>query len=379
MEKILIVTKDIAEFNNYQSVADKLTNRYNIFIVAEGLSLERWQQKRWPISLFPSFIVGSPSLYEKSTLMRSDISPRNTINMLRPDLIMTGLASPINLGEEFGLAANEAGIPLGYIEDLWGVHTRSKAKPDFVCTVDAYGASLVEKYYNGKTKCFVTGAPSDDILLGVEAHPEVEAVVKKTPYTVLVAGQDHSTTPLLAGLLSFLEGRGNYTIIPRFHPKWLAVTEETVAAETDPVKKKTAEGIFSACNQWRSMLGAVKNGTVWWAPSHITTHQITKSVPYVVSIYSNVLREAGILGAVPVSWTSDIGREMMQKHMGGLERYPLVQYGAVIEVETPKDYLRCVPNPDTPEYRATRAIIKQQLRTDGKNTERVVQAIEQYL
>lgn len=378
MNKVLIVTKDLAEFNNYSRVADILVH---VFIVAEGLSLERWHQKRWPISLFQPFIVGLPheKLHEKSTLIRSDISPLNTIDMLRPDLIMTGLASPINLGEQFGIAANSRGIPLGYIEDLWGVHTRSTAKPDFICTLDAYGQSLIEKYYCGKTQSFATGAPADDVLLSVEPHHEVEAVVKKTPYTVLVAGQDHATTPLLAGLIPALEEIGNYTLIPRFHPKWLAVTEETIAKETDPEKKKIAEGIFAACNQWHAMLDSVKNGTVWWAPSHITTHQIMKSVPIVASIYSNALREAGILGAIPVSWTSNIGRDMMRKHLGGLEQYPLVQYGAVIEVETPEEFLYRVPRPGTSEYQATRDIINRRLQCDGKNTERVVQVIEQYL
>jgi hypothetical protein len=300
--------------------------------------------------------------------------------MMNPDLVLTGLASPINLGEAFGLAANKLGIPLGYVEDIWGVHTRSKAIPDFICSSDAYGVSLAQKHYKDfVVDSFATGAPADDALLRVTTHPEVEAIVQKTPYTVLVAGQDHSTTPLLAGLITALEEIGNYTIIPRFHPKWLAITKETVAKETDPEKKKTAEGIFDACNQWRTMLASVKNGTVWWAPLHITTHQIMKSVPYVASIYSNVLREAGILGAVPVSWTSDIGREMMRKHIGGLEQYPLVRYNAVIEIETPTDWLRRVPLIATAEYHTARATIARQLVTDGKNTERVVQAIVQHL
>lgn len=345
--------------------------------------MERWHKKEWGSEGIIPFLAASPAYFggthEPGTLMRRDIDALRISEAMRPDLIMTELASPINLGESFGLAANTLGIPLGYIEDLWGVHTRSKAKPTFVCTPDEYGISLINKYYGDGVAVFATGAPADDALLGVTPHPDVETVVKKTPYTILVAGQDHSTTPLLAGLLPALEEIGNYTIIPRFHPKWLAVTEATIAAEADPEKKRTAEGILAACNQWREMLGAVKNGTVWWAPKEITTHQIMKSVPYVVSIYSNVLREAGILGAVPVSWTSDVGRDMMRKHMGGLEQYPLVRFGAVLEVETSEQWLRKVPHPKTPEYRATRAVINLAVKPDGKNTERVVEVIERYL
>lgn len=376
------MTKDIAEFNNYHRVADGLSkNGLRVGIIPEGLSAERWYKKGAERRTSHQLLWQPPAeeMLEQNTLMRHDLVPGLLLSFIEPDIVLTGLASPINLGEKFGLAANALGIPLGYIEDLWGVHTRSTAIPNFVCTLDAYGQSLVEKYYGGKVRSFATGAPADDALLSVEPHPEVEMVVKKTPYTVLVAGQDHSTTPLLAGLIPALEEIGNYTIIPRFHPKWLAVSEETIARETDSEKKKTAERIFAACNQWRAMLDSVKNGAVWWAPSHITTHQIMKSVPYTVSIYSNVLREAGILGSIPVSWTSDIGRDMMRKHLGGLEQYPLVQYDAVFEIETPKEFLDHIPLPETPWYRATRGIISQKLRCDGKNTERVVQVIERYL
>lgn len=243
MKKVLIVTKDIAEFNNYQGITRELTMKgRGVIIIPEGLSATRWHERaqEWRTDGSMRIIWGLPpeELREKNTLMRHDIIPQVALALLRPDIVMTGLASPINLGEKFGLAANALDIPLGFVEDLWGVHTRSTAKPNFVCTLDAYGQSLIEKYYGGTVQSFVTGAPADDALLSVEPHPEVEAVVKKTPYTVLIAGQDHATTPLLAGLISALEEIGNYTIIPRFHPKWLAVTEETIARESDPEKKK---------------------------------------------------------------------------------------------------------------------------------------------
>lgn len=380
MAKILMVTKDIAEFNNFHPIADKLSTReHRVAVIPEGLSMQKWNEKKSLPNGFAPFIWGEPAevMRDANTLMRHDIPPETILRLIEPDLVITGLASPINLGEQFGRAANALDIPLGYIEDTWGVHTRSKAKPTFVCTVDEYGASLARNHYENDFggKCvaiFITGAPADDALLNVKPHPEVEAVVQKTPYAVLVAGQDHATTPMLQGLIHALEAIGNYTLIPRFHPKWLAVTQKTIAKETDPEKKRAAEGIFAACNQWREMLATVKNGKVWWAPAEITTHQIMKSVPYVVSIYSNVLREAGILGALPVSWTSDIGRDMMRQHMGGLKQYPLVESGLVMEVETPTDWWRRVPQS------VDRVHISKLFNADGKNTERVVKVMERY-
>lgn len=184
---------------------------------------------------------------------------------------------------------------------------------------------------------------------------------------VVALGQDESTTPMLEGLVEALERAGNYILIPRFHPKWM----------TDPSKAEH-------CQRWHSILDRAKNGTVIWLNSE-NTQEVMSLAHHVVSIYSTGLVEAAILGTVPVVWSSPLGREKMAESLGGLTRFPLVETGAAIEVSSPEEYLERVPkyygygvaehghsnDPYVEQVRLSQARVP----SDGKNTERVVQAI----
>jgi hypothetical protein len=339
MAKILVVTRDISEYLLYSVLVAALrAHGHNVIVVAEGLSLTKW------VEAGEVCVVG--------------IHPLSVLSETKPDLVLTGLGSPINLGESFGIGANEFGIKLGYIEDLWGVHTHSKALPDFVCTIDRFGQSRIQSYepYQGKVpRVYITGSPTLDQLSDVKSPGEI-FVGARNRNIVLFVGQDESTTPVLEGLVKALNVvNDSYILIPRFHPK-----RPDLSAKWDEI---LAESL----------------GFVLKMPAQITTRQIMKIARVTVSCYSTALLEAAVLGSLPVSWTSSIGRGKMREALGGIERFPLVDSGCAMEVETPEEFQEAVLGLDQAAYESKIRHCQSTFRCDGKNTERVVAAIEQEL
>ena len=68
----------------------------------------------------------------------------------------------------------------------------------------------------------------------------------------------------------------------------------------------------------------------------------------------------------------------MREALGGLERFPLVDFGCAVEVQTPEEFLK-VLGQDPDEYEAQVRRCKETYKNDGNNTERVVAAIESEL
>lgn len=342
---ILVVTKDIAEFMIYVLVVAMLRARgHKVTVVAEGLSLAKWID------------AGEVGYYGQSE-SSSQINPLSVLEDVHPDLIITGLGEPINLGEAFGLEANRHGIGLGYVEDVWRVHARSKAVPDFVCTLDPFGKKGIEghePYQNHMPRIHVTGNPAIDRLVSIKPDDYVSTVCDRYELAILLAGQDESTTPVIDGLIEALTTMANegkrVLLIPRLHPKFVSRQEFV--------------------GPWLGALAKAPCEVLWVSPK-VSTDQLISSVDMTVSTYSNALVGAAHK-SIAVSWVSDIGREKMRGALGGLEHFPLVDYGCAIEVSTPEEFLAI-----TPETRdAVRARCREVLPNDGNNTARVVDAIE---
>ncbi|MBI2476241.1 MAG: hypothetical protein HYV67_03285 [Candidatus Taylorbacteria bacterium] len=356
MAKILVVTKDIAEFQIYQPVKELLRAAgHDVTVIAEGLSLDKW------LEAGEAVYGGRPDEVHQDaqTKCRYDIEELKVLKELQPDLILTGLGAPINLGERFGLAANLRGIKLGYVIDVWGAESRSLAVPGFICTLDQFGKKKIETYgpyqnLNLPPRVYVTGSPAMDRLAHLQGDKYVSGVANVYGLVVLLAGQDESTTPVVEGLLEAL-GRLNakgqrVMLISRLHPKFLARADLQAL--------------------WLAAL-AKAPCDVLWVKSDIATARLIKSVQITVSTYSNALIEAAMLGSTPVSWVSDIGREKMRVALGGLERFPLVDYGCALEVSTAEEFLAI--EPETRDKVAERC---RQVFPNGKAAKRVVGAIK---
>lgn len=364
MARILFVTKDVVGFNVYHPLYRVFTAReHEVMVIAEGLSLQKWLDAGIPV-----YGGGNESAQFGAMLQRYDIDTQSAMDEIHPDVVMVELASPIHLGASFGLEANKRRIPLGFIEDLWMVHRRSQAVPDFICTLDEIAAQHVLDcpWYKGRMpKVHITDNPAMDALANVERDSRTHAFLREGGFrrSVVVLGQGKGTTPLLEGLVDALEAVGDYALIPRFHPK---------------VVRKPENADMVA--HWRKLLSGCKNGYVLSTPASVNTRSLMRSVDHVVSIHSNGLREAVFLGALPVSWISDIGRERMAEELGGLARYPLVDQGLCIEVSSPEEYLEKVPVRWTSawsDFHSRRVAVVS--KPDGKIAERVSDVIEQYL
>ncbi len=371
-KKILIVTKDKMEFQMYDPVARGLESHgYEVIVVAEGLSMEMWVKSGRRI------LGGLPKEgdFDPNTKVRTDIGSHEALSLLKPDIVMTGLGHPIHLGEKFGLAANSARTKLGYVEDLWGVHNRSMAMPQFVCATDDYGMKQIRGctrytnallgdeydhlYQNRSPKVYVTGSPAMDALQRVVPDPETKLIIGRN-YTnsrvILIGGQDESTTPLIQGLVEASRKHEGWLIIPRFHPKWVS----------DPSKTAIRD-------EWITCLYQMERShRVLWTPPSIDMRSLMLLADEVISIYSNCLIEAVALGAVPISWTSDIGRQKMEEGLG-VTTFPSVTLGAAREVRTPEEYL------SLGSFSFGREQAREKLGLDGHATKRVVGAIMQEL
>lgn len=357
-KRILVVTKDIGGgFNTLRPVVNLLRKEgHEVTIVAEGLSLGKWMDAGEAV------YHGAPPAgqYNPTTKVRHDIDVMDTFTEVHPDAVITELGTPINLAMTFGLAANRRKIPLVFIEDLWGVHVRSHATPQLVCSIDEFGAVMARGEYmlSTGTKVVVTGNPAFDALKNVKPNVALSGLLSGVyangKRVVVALGQDESTTPMLEGLVEALEREGNYILIPRFHPKYFSNSD--------------------LMSRWHSILDGVKKGSVLWLNNE-STHEVMACAHVAVSIYSTALVEAAMLGAIPVSWMSPVGQEKMAVALGGLRKFPLVSTGAAIEVSSADEFLTCVPRVGSHEYLDQAFVSEEKVPSDGKNAERVVCAI----
>ena len=127
--------------------------------------------------------------------------------------------------------------------------------------------------------------------------------------------------------------------------------------------------------EWKNLINQMAiNHLVRWTDSSVNTQSLILSATEVVSIYSNLLTEAVVLGRLAVSWNSEVGRVCMRKSFG-LESFPLCRFGAVYEVWTPEDYAAKVPPVGTGAYQTAVTQAQKVVLSDGRNTERVAEAI----
>ncbi len=333
---------------------------YEVVVIAEGLSLEKWISQGEPV------FGGKPAEgnFDPTTGFRLDLEPEVVLDYLKPNLVLTGMGGPINLGQSFGLAANKMGIKLGYVLDLWGVYAQSSAIPDFICTIDPLGKDLIlgHKPYREKTpRIYITGSPLLDYLVNVERNRWLQGLsAEHRGPVIFMVGQDEPTTPMIEGLLSVIqEFDSNSLIIPRLHPKISATMPDLD-------------------NAWRTALTKAPC-KVLWLPPDITTQQIMIDAHYTVSIFSNAILEAAILGSCTVSWNSAQGREKMRKSLGGLESFPSVMYGCTLEVNSPQEFLTKVPRIGTMAYDDIILKCKKTFPNNGKNAEDAADAIQSEL
>jgi hypothetical protein len=309
--KILFVSKDMGSGNVLVPVAKIMRHALEVVVVAEGLSVPHWKKEEF-------------NLYFQGTADYRDepfsLDPYATLKKVKPDVVVTGHSNPLHLDEKFGLAANEAGIPLVWIQDFWGGGVKNAAKPDLIFTLDHIGADILKRNPRFEKKDIrISGNLALNALENF-AIPEDLAIKLNhlTKPVILLAGGGVSTASVIKVIVESLKQTpGDWTLVPRFHPKW---------AERAYSGGKTYGEI------WRELLSELGDRVVE-VPTQ-NADALAMLCDMTVSPFSTLLLSSVVAKKIPVSVRTP---EMIKDISGqnGLTRYPLVEAGAVLEISSP--------------------------------------------
>lgn len=285
-----------------------------VTVVTEGLAHRAFMEKEVPI-----FFQGTPNLNE----VPFTINCTGLLCHVNPDVVIATEGAPINLEQELGMTANALDIPLIFLEDTQGGFVRNGACPDAIITVDDCGSRLAKEEY-GEIPVWVAGHP------GVPSAEEVQEITDcalndfrahGTRTYAFVGGDADSTGEQLELLKQcFAITQGDWVLIPRFHPKWVNVT--------DPASSKTYG------NLWAEMLLPLGDRVVHDPVGD--GRKLVASADLSLADPSTLLTTAVCCGKTAVFVeTPAVMREM--KKYSGLDVMPLVELGCAHRVDRPMD------------------------------------------
>lgn len=360
--KILAVTKDMASSRGMIPIVKELKKKGDeIVLVSEGLSTDDWLEAG-----FEPIFKGSKDF--KKEPFECDIDA--IMEAVSPNVVFTGIGLPINLEDRFAQAANMTGVPVISYEDLWAGHTRLSGYPSVVLAIDEVAAFAIRsKARLTKTKVVCVGNAS-----------VIESVSKPVPATtvakinelrsdgsivVLMAGAGGYTTDMLnVTFQSVLKTAGRVRLIVRLHPKYFPQTVKG--------------GDMTYGEYWKMLVDDFQSRNpgvvVELDGKKHKTDDLARCCDVVISTAGTVLLNAAASGRVPVSVMTPITAEGLQELMPGLEHYPLVDAGAVVEVREPVDLATLVER-----GKALKAAQDAYFQSWDGGLERAVAAFEQQL
>ncbi|OHB23860.1 MAG: hypothetical protein A3F96_02530 [Parcubacteria group bacterium RIFCSPLOWO2_12_FULL_40_10] len=323
-DTLLFVSKDMGGAHVGIPLA-KLAQKagYNVMLVAEGLVAPRYEEAG-----FRPYFKGAVNFSKGN--FRS--GAKKVIEKLKPVIVVTTLGVPINLEQEYGLAANDLGIPLVFLEDYWGAHVRSQAKPNLVLLIDEIAAESARLKYNSTTQIAVVGnyAVSNALNLEIpdELRKKVEDLRKKFGQVlVFTAGGVHVSSQILL-LAECLKKTPDWVLIPRFHPKSVDLI--------GPSGKTFGE-------EWRGLFKEFGEKVVYIQSK--TTEPLVALADATLSDFSTLLTTALVFGHSAVSIATAGVRETM-KNETGFTSHPLVETGLVKEIIKPCNLVDYLSKPD---------------------------------
>lgn len=309
--KVLFVSKDIGSGNVLIPVAKTMKPDHDVVVVAEGLSIPRWRKEGFDLH------------FQGTTDYRDEpftVDAAALLKHLKPDVMVTGLSSPINLEEQFASAANTLDIPVVWLNDFWGGSTRNNARPDLIFTIDHIDEKIVKKNPRfEKVRVSISGNLALNTLENFSAPEDVAKRMNelKKP-VILLAGGGVSTTSVIEILVNSLRMTpGDWTLIPRLHPKH--------AKRQGPDGRTYGE-------TWNGLL-AEFGERVAEVPTD-NADAVAMLADITVSPFSTLLLPSVVAKKLPVSVrTPEMIKDL--KAQTGLERYPLAEVGAVFEMLGP--------------------------------------------
>lgn len=296
-------------------------------IVAEALSLEVWDKEGRAVS------YQGPREFNPKDPWKTDIG--RIFGRERPDLLLVGLSSPINLEREFMAEARHLSIPIVGIDDNWNAFRRSPVVADCYLTVDQLGSELISS-----DPCYATAAVEviGDMAADNTVSPEVEEFLGAFEHAkmsvVILATQKWavSTDILEIGLQSLVmsaERMGSFVVIPRIHP----------GASADD-GKKWEKLIDSYAEKLHGSLIRLQNYSNFkWNSDHLSAR-----APITIAATGTGLRAAAYNRRMPVLVNTPQLVQWLKSESGGDSLHPLSRLGAGLTLTEPCDLFARIEN-----------------------------------
>ena len=309
--KVLFVSKDMGSGSVLVPVAKIMKSDHDVVIIAEGLSVSRWRKEG-----FDFYFQGTTDYRDEPFT----VDAAALLKRLKPDVIIAGLSSPINLEERFTSAANILGIPVVWLNDFWGGSARNNASPDLIFAIDHIDEKIVKENPRfAKVRVSISGNLALNALENFSAPEDVARRMNelKKP-VILLAGGGASTTSVIEILVESLRMTpGDWTLVPRLHPKH--------AKRQGPDGRTYGE-------IWNGLLAEFGERVVEVPTDNADA--IAMLADITVSPFSTLLLPSMAARKIPISvCTPEMIKDM--KAQNGLTRYPLVEAGAVLEIAKP--------------------------------------------
>ncbi|MFY9462469.1 MAG: hypothetical protein WAP51_04690, partial [Candidatus Sungiibacteriota bacterium] len=293
---------------------------HDVVIIAEGLSVSRWRKEG-----FDFYFQGTTDYRDEPFT----VDAAALLKRVKPDIVVTGLSSPINLEEQFTSAANILGIPVVWLNDFWGGSARNNARPDMIFTIDHIDEKIVKENPRfAKVWVSISGNLALNALENFSAPEDVARRMNelKKP-VILLAGGGASTTSVIEILVESLRMTpGDWTLVPRLHPKH--------AKRQGPDGRTYGE-------IWNGLLAEFGERVVEIPTDNADA--IAMLADITVSPFSTLLLPSVVAKKIPVSVrTPEMVKDL--EAQTGLTHYPLVEAGAVIEMAAPRNIKSLVDN-----------------------------------
>lgn len=286
-------------------------------IAAEGASIDIWKKQ------FPVDIEGTHEFCPLSeNQMESVCSNAN--------VIVTGLSIPINWEAQASVAANQKGVPLVWLEDVWGGHMRSPGSPQLLLACDDLARRMIMRSHR-KARVITVGnsavrrarrnPPSHEIM------QRFKTATREYDRTVFISGQGAQTPEIIdMALASVLLTPGKTGVMWSMHPKHRGSAHDHLSQ--------------MIIRKW-----AREHRDVIMPMPTISADHIAALSDITFSGSSNILLVSASSGKLAISVNGPMVREYTMKEMG-VHLFPPAsdECGAVIRLSSPRN-LATLPFP----------------------------------
>jgi hypothetical protein len=298
---------------------------HEVVVIAEGLAAGIFEKAGF-------------TLHFKGTVNFVDepftIDVYEELQKIKPHTIVTGLGSPINLEEQFGLVANELGIPLVECVDFWSGVNRSSANPDVVLALDEYDAQLTSQLHPA-AKVKVVGNPG--VLGPGSAVPAPEVAALREEYKAIytyVGGGDRTADEIEFLIACLKKTTSDWCLIPRLHPK------HAKRACLDEGRSVEAGGRTYG-EVWSDMLSVLGDRVVY-LPHIGKSDSVVIASDATFASWSTLLTTSAQAGKVTASLWVPSAREEL-KELTRLDQVPIVELGCCHSLTEPVDLAGLTP------------------------------------